>query len=211
MQTGLSHTQIHLLEHLDPVFDITAVDRILEPGGEVTPVFRDLGHSGKLLLVTSGQVQERELIKVPLFLIGHLDRLVVTMSKSLNSESIPEVGTVQFTRHLDRDLQIATLDSQIETGLRILYELQRNLWVTLLLKIGDDTLTDQARGFDNLQHFVVVPLDQRKLEPIFGRVNLKDARLSIAIKAVDIPALHTHEVNGLVESADNAVVTATAR
>lgn len=137
-------TLVNFLEHLNPIFNVAAVDGVLEARGEITTVFGDLGHSRQLLLVTSGEVQERQLVKVSLLLVGHLNRLVVTVSQSLGSESAPQLRTVEFPSHLNSHLQVAALQRKLEAGLRVLYELQRNLRVPLLLQVGNDTLTDQA-------------------------------------------------------------------
>ena len=133
---------VNLLEHLDPVLNISAVKGVLEAGGKVTTVFSNLGHARELLLITSGKVEERQLVEVPLLLVSHLDGLVVTVSESLGTESVPIIGAVQFAGHLNSDFKVATLKSKVETGLWVLDELQGNLWVPLLLQIRDDTLTD---------------------------------------------------------------------
>lgn len=128
-------TKIDLLEHLDPILNIATVDGVLEPGSEITTMFSNLGHSSKLLLVTSGQVEERQLVEVPLLLVGHLHYLVVAMGQSFRAESAPQIGAVQLSSHLDGNVKVTALQRELETGLRVLHELQRNLWVALLLQV----------------------------------------------------------------------------
>ena len=50
-------------------------------------------------------------------------------------------------------------------GLLVLNEVERHLGVSLLLQVGDDALADQLRVPDHVQHLVVLPVDQSKLEP----------------------------------------------
>ena len=69
-------------------------------------------------------------------------------------------------------------------------------------------MTDQAGSLDDLKHFIVVPLDKGKLETVLGRVNLQNAGLGITIQTVDIATLDLDEVDRLVQSANDTVVTA---
>lgn len=192
---------------MDTIFDVPTVDSVLEARSEIFSVLGNHSHARKLLQITSGEVEERKLLEVPLLLIGHLDSLVVTMSQGLSSESVPEVRAVQLASHLDSNLQIATLKGQIETGLRILDELQSNLGIALLLQVRNDAMTHHARGLDDLEHLIVIPLDQRQLELIFDGIDGKDSRLGITVEVVQAAALDAHEVDSLVEGANNAIVT----
>lgn len=198
---------INLLEHLDSVLNIATVDSVLEARGEVSPMLSDLSHTRELLLITRRQVEERELVEIPLLLVRHLNGLVVTMCKSFGSQSAPEVGTVQLPGHLDGHRQVSALQSQIETGLRVLNELQGNLWVSLLLQIRNDALTNQARSLDDLKHLIIVALDQGELEPVFSGVDFKGTGLGVPVKAVHTPALDANKVYGLVKGANDTVVT----
>ena len=128
-------TKIDLFEHLDSVLNIATVDGVLEPGSEVATMFSNLGHSAKLLLVTSGQVEEGKLVEIPLLLVGHLHYLVIAMGQSFRAESAPEIRAVQLSCHLDGNVKVTALQGEFETGLGVLNELQRNLWVTLLLQV----------------------------------------------------------------------------
>jgi len=133
------------------------------------------------------------------------------MGQSLSSKSAPEVRTVQFTGHLDGNLKIAALEGQVKASRRVLNELQGNLRVALLLKIGDNALTNQARSLDNLQHFVVVPLNQGELESVLGGIDLEDLGLGVPIKAVHVSSLDTDQVYCLIKSADDSIVTVERR
>jgi hypothetical protein len=116
-------TEIHLLEHLNPVLDVPSVEGVLEPRGEVATVLCNLGHSCELLLVTSGKVQERQFIKVSLFLISHLNYLMVAMSQGLSSKPAPQVRTVQLSSHFDGNVKVAAFQGKLESSLGILHEL----------------------------------------------------------------------------------------
>ena len=62
-----------------------------------------------------------------------------------------------------------------------------------------------------MKHLVVIPLDQCQLESVFGGVNSKDLRLGVAVEAVHIASLDADKVDGLVEGANDSVVTAVRR
>lgn len=104
-----THTLIDLLEHLDAVLNITLIDRVLEARDEVSSMLGNLGHAGELLLITGGEVEEGELLEVPLLLVGHLHGLVVTMGQGLGSQAVPVVGAIQLASHLDSDLEVTAL------------------------------------------------------------------------------------------------------
>lgn len=70
-------------------------------------------------------------------------------------------------------------------------------------------MTDKAGGLDDLEHLIIVSLDQRQLEPVLSRINFQDSRLGTAVQAVDVPALDLDEINSLVEGANDAIVTVT--
>lgn len=58
-----------------------------------------------------------------------------------------------------------------------------------------------------MQHFVVVFADQGELEPVLRGVDRDLAGACGAIETVQNLALHPSEVNGLIESSDNPIVT----
>jgi len=130
------------------------------------------------------------------------------MGQSLNTESAPQVGAIQLLSHLHSDFKVTTFKRKLEAGLGILNELQGDLRIALLLKIRDNALTNQAGGLDDLEHFVVVPLDQGKLETVFGGVDLQDLGFSVTVKAIDVASLNLDKVDGLVKGTDNTVIAA---
>jgi len=68
-------------------------------------------------------------------------------------------------------------------------------------------LADQVGGLDDTQHFVVVVLDERKLEPILSGVHRNGSRLGGTIEAVDRFAFDAGEVYWLLQGPDDAIVT----
>ena len=59
-----------------------------------------------------------------------------------------------------------------------------------------------------MQHFVVFAVEQRQFEAVFGGIDGEHARAAFAVQAVDRVALDARDVDGHVQSADDAVVTA---
>ena len=125
-----------------------------------------------------------------------------------STQSRPHVFTINRTGHLDRDRQVAALNGQIESGLRILYEVQRDLRVSLLLQIPNDTLADKIGVANDLQHLIVVLPDECKLETVFSRINGNGARFCGPIETVDDLPFDSSQVYGLIKGFDNTVVTA---
>ncbi|KAI7242135.1 Coatomer, alpha subunit [Hortaea werneckii] len=117
-----------------------------------------------------------------------------------------ELRTVKLLGHLDGNIQIPAFQRKLEASLRILDELQGDLGVPLLLEIGDNALPYEGGGLDNVKHLVIVALDERQLEAVLGRVDGEELGLGGAVETVDCSALDTHEVDGVFESADDAIV-----
>jgi hypothetical protein len=78
---------------------------------------------------------------------------------------------------------------------------------TLLLQIGDNTLTQQTRSTNEVQDFVIIVTDERKLESIFRGVNSDGTRPSRAVQTVHNLALDTSQVDWVVKGANNPVVS----
>lgn len=134
---------------------------------------------------------------------------MVTLFQSLLSEAFPNFFLFDGASLLDRDSQVAAFDSEIETGHRVLHEVQSDLREALLLQVGDDTLTDKVGCTDDLQDFIVVFLDQRELESVLCRVDGDGSRLCLSIQTVDGGALYSSQIDWLLQSLDDTVVTVT--
>lgn len=76
-----------------------------------------------------------------------------------------------------------------------------------LLQVGDNTLAQEIRRPDNIQHLLVIVPEQRKLEAVLGGVNGDGARPCRTIQTVYSLALHARQVDGVVEGANYAMVT----
>lgn len=85
--------------------------------------------------------------------------------------------------------------------------MKRDLWVALLLQVADDALTNQITGPNDLQYLVVVLPDESQLEAILCWVNGDGPGTSGAVKTVNGLTLDAGEVDRLLESLDDAVVT----
>jgi len=129
--------------------------------------------------------------------------LVASLLQSLSRESLPNVLLLNRSSHLQRDVQVPALDSEIEPRARILNEVKSDLGVTLLLEVGDDALSDEVGVSDDLEDLVVVLLRESELESVLGRVDVDGSRSSVSVDAVNDLALDSSEVDGLVESLDD--------
>jgi hypothetical protein len=131
---------------------------------------------------------------------------VVALFDSRCAETFPDILPVDRPGHLQRHLQAATLYGKIKPCLLILHKVQSDLWITLLLKVSDDALTDEVGATDDLEHLVIVLPNQRELEPVLCRVYRDRPRLGGAVEAVDDLALDAGEIDGLLERLDDPVV-----
>jgi hypothetical protein len=131
---------------------------------------------------------------------------VITVGQRFCAQAGPELGLIKFLSHLNGNVEVATLNSKIESSGGVLNELKSDLRVTLLLKIRNDRLADQARVSNNMKHLFIIALDECQLKSVFRGVNLKDTRLGGSVKAVNVTTLNLDQVDSLVKSSNNAVI-----
>lgn len=131
---------------------------------------------------------------------------MVSLLQCLFTQSPPDIFLLDDTSLLERDWQVAAFDGEIEPGHRILYEVQGNLGIALLLEITDDTLANQVGRADDLENLVVVLLDQRQLESILCRINGDGSGLCLTIQAVNSGTLDSSQVYRLFQRLDNTVI-----
>ena len=139
-------------------------------------------------------------------LIGHLDDFVITVREGFCAKACPKVRSIKLLGHLDRHVEIAALDRELVPGLGILYELQGDFGVAFLLQVRDDALAHETRILDDLQHLLIIALDERQLESIFCRVDIQDFGLSGSVKTVYASCPNFHEVDRLIQSSHDAIV-----
>ena len=77
---------------------------------------------------------------------------------------------------------------------------------TLLLQVCDNALAQQTRSTNEIQDFVIIVTDKRKLESIFCGVNGDGTRPSRAVQTVHNLALDTSQVDRVVKGANDPVV-----
>lgn len=82
-----------------------------------------------------------------------------------------------------------------------------HLRVPLLLEVRNNALTNEVRVFDDLEHLVVIPLDQSHFKPVLGGVDVEHLRLCLPVKAVYVPTLDLGKVNCLIQRTNDSVVT----
>lgn len=84
---------------------------------------------------------------------------MITRPESGTGKLVPYILPINGLGHLERDLEVSTFDSKVESRLLILNKVKCNLGVSLLLEVSDDTLSDEVGSSDNLQYFVIVLSD----------------------------------------------------
>ena len=139
---GGALTQIELLEHLNTRVHVAQVQCVLETRLKIAPMLGNFSHSTKLSFISCGQVKKRQFFELAKLLICHLHGLMISMCQCLSPESSPQFRSIKLLRHLKCNLKITTFYSKLESRLWVLNKLQRNFRVALLLKIGDNALTD---------------------------------------------------------------------
>lgn len=75
-----------------------------------------------------------------------------------------------------------------------------------MLQIGDNTLAQQIRSTNEIQDFIIVVTDERKLESIFCRINSDGTRPSRAVQTMHDLALDSSQVDWVVKSANDPVI-----
>eukprot|EP00962_Isochrysis_galbana_P057468 scaffold29832_cov112-Isochrysis_galbana.AAC.7 len=191
---------------LDPLRHIAEVERVVEAAHHVGAHLGNLEHLLELVRVAGDEVEKGELLHVLGALVGHLDHLVVAVLERLGAKPVPVLLVVQRLRRLQRNLDVAALDRQVEARLLVRHEVERNLRVALLLQVGDDGVARQLRLLDDPDHALKLLLVQRQLELALGHVDQHLAHLALAVQAVDGPARDARNVDGHVQRADDAVV-----
>ena len=83
-----------------------------------------------------------------------------------------------------------------------------NLGEPFLLQVCNDTLTQQIRRADNVQHFFMIVPEKCQLETVLRGVDRDRAGPCGPVKAVDRLALDASEVYGVIQRADHTVVSA---
>jgi hypothetical protein len=75
-----------------------------------------------------------------------------------------------------------------------------------LLQVGDNALAQQTRSTNEIQDFVIIVTDERKLESIFCGINSDGTRPSRAVQTVHDLALDSSQVDWVVKGANDPVV-----
>ena len=76
-------------------------------------------------------------------LVGHLDDLQRALLERLRPEPLPVLARVERVRGLQRDVDVAAVDGEVEARLLVGDEVERDLRVALLLQVGDDRVAAQ--------------------------------------------------------------------
>jgi hypothetical protein len=132
---------------------------------------------------------------------------VIARLQSSSSQLIPNILPIHSFSHLQRNSQISTFNSQIESSLLILDEMKCDLGIPFLLEITDNTLSNKIGSSDNLEDFIVILPDEGQFESVLGRINGDGSRFGRSVKAVNDITLDSSQVDGLLEGLDNTVIT----
>ena len=85
---------------------------------------------------------------------------MITRLQSGSSQLIPNILPIHSFSHFQRDSQVSTFNSQIESSLLILDEMKCDLGIPFLLEITNNTLSDEVGGSDDLENFIVILPDE---------------------------------------------------
>ena len=131
---------------------------------------------------------------------------MVALLERCSAEAFPHIFSVHCPSHLQRNRQIPTLDSEVESCLLILHEMKRNLRVPLLLQVPDDALSDEVGSPDDLQYLVVVFAYEGELETVLCWVDRNCTGLRGPVEAVYDLTFDPSEVDGLVKRLYDSVI-----
>jgi hypothetical protein len=81
----------------------------------------------------------------------------------------------------------------------------------LLLQVGDNALAQQTRSTNEIQDFVIIVTDERKLESIFCGINSDGTRPSRAVQTVHDLAFDSSQVDWVVKGTNDPVVAAVVK
>jgi hypothetical protein len=91
------------------------------------------------------------------------------------------------------------------------YTYSAHLRETLLLQISYDALAQQTRSANEIQDFVIVVADERKLKSILCGVNGDSTRTSGTVQTVHNLALDASQVDWVVKGANDPMVAIVMR
>ena len=117
----------HLLEDLNPLRDISEVERVVERGHDVLAHLTDLEHLSQLRGVARDEVEEREPLKVLRFLVRHLNHLVNPLPQRFATKDLPALVITELHCCFHRTFEVTALDRKVEAHLVVLDEVKRDL------------------------------------------------------------------------------------
>jgi hypothetical protein len=79
------------------------------------------------------------------------------------------------------------------------------------LQVGNNALAQQIRSSNEIQDFIIIVTDERKLESIFCGINSDGTRPSRAVQTVHDLALDSSQVDWVVKGANYPVVAVVVR
>mmetsp|Transcript_29522 Transcript_29522/g.56731 ORF Transcript_29522/g.56731 Transcript_29522/m.56731 type:complete len:303 (-) Transcript_29522:1577-2485(-) len=195
-----------LLKNARALTHVAEVQGVVKAAHDIGPHLCNLHHLSQLVEVSSDQIQKAETLKVLRLLVRELHNLVVALAQRLHPQAVPSLLLVNLLRRGQRDVDVATLHSQVEASALVAHKVQRHLREALLLQECDDGLPAQRRASDERKHLVVLAVQKRQLEHVLGCVNLDDAVLAITVQAVHRVPVHLGDVHRHVQRADDAAV-----
>jgi len=136
-----------------------------------------------------------------------MTHLVVTRFQSGSSQLVPDILPIHRFSHFQRNSQVSTFNSQVESSLLILDEMKCDLGISFLLEVTNDTLSDKVGRSDDLKDFIIVLPDESQLESVLCRIDSDGSGLGTSVKAVNDITLDSGQVDGLLKGLDNTIIT----
>ncbi len=91
---------------------------------------------------------------------------MISLHKCSFAKFVPAFFFVESFRSFKSHLDVRTLQGKAEARLLVLDEVERDFWITLLLQIRDDALSDKLGISYHVQHFVVLTIDESQFESV---------------------------------------------
>jgi hypothetical protein len=82
--------------------------------------------------------------------------LMISLHEGSLAKLFPAALVVQCSGCFQSDLDVAALQGESKTGFFVLDEVQRNLWVALLLQVGDYALAYKSGIADHVKHLIKI-------------------------------------------------------
>jgi hypothetical protein len=101
-------------------------------------------HLSELIDLTCGSIEEIELVERPHYLIALLSDVKISQLQSSLCQTVEKVLLLQLLACLERNIEVPTGQSQVETLPDILLEEKSNLSMALVFQVANDGVATEV-------------------------------------------------------------------